>query len=126
MITIRRAQMKEFEKAARRNFAERAVTHLETYFPEQCRALGRTEVLEAVRFGMGRAATYDLNTERDVLRYLTLMFTFGKDFDADPELPWAREILTGGASARKRTDRLQAKARNNRALGKGYSKEVAG
>ena len=125
MITIRRAQMKVFEKTALRNFAGRAVEHLETYFPDQCAAMGKEAVLDAVRFGMGRAAHHHFETERDILRYLTLMFTFGKDFDRDPEIPWARAILTNGASARKRTDALQTKARNCRTLGKGYNKPIA-
>ncbi len=120
MLTIRRAQMKEFGKLGMRNFEARAIAHLERFFPEQCESLGSAVVLDGVRYGIKRATAYRLESERDLLRYLTLMFSFGRNFDVDPALPWAAAILTSAEKAPSRTKRLQTKARNHRNQGKGF------
>jgi hypothetical protein len=43
--------------------------------------------------------------ERDISRYLNLMFLFGVDFDVDPAHPWVADIINnetryGGAAQR--------------------------
>jgi hypothetical protein len=40
-----------------------------------------------------RAKVYDIDSERDVCKYIDIMYTFGRDFDIDPEIPWASKIL---------------------------------
>jgi len=69
------------------------VVHLNKFFPRQCKTLGEAETLEAIREGIGRAAGYDIVAERNVCKFIDLMFAFGREFDRDRNLPWAQEIL---------------------------------
>lgn len=85
---------------AREGFIPRGVAHVQRLFPAACEALGRDGVREAVRYGYDRATSYGLDLERDVHRYLTVMFVFGRDFDRDPAHPWAAEALSSPAELR--------------------------
>lgn len=76
------------------------VLHLETFFPERAAELGEQGVRDAIELGQKKAAKYNISTERDVCKFLNFMFAFGFDFDADPELPWAKAILTNPALGR--------------------------
>lgn len=42
-----------------------------------------------MRYGLQRAESRNLQTERDAYLYLALMFMLGSLFDEDPQLPWA-------------------------------------
>jgi len=108
MLRIRKEQMDAFSQAAARSFEDRMVEHLTEFFPEQCEALGEPETREAIQHGINRAKTYGIISERDVCKYIDLMFTFGRDFDEDAELPWAGRILNDDefVNASVKTDRL--------------------
>lgn len=53
------------------------------------------ELDDAIRHGVKRALAYGIGTERDAAKFVSLTFVLGRDFDRDPRLPWAREILDG-------------------------------
>ena len=93
-MIIRKEQEIALENAATREFEEKMRIHLQKFFPDHCKALGEEGVLDAIRHGMRRAASYGVEIERDVCLYIDQMFAFGRDFDTDPDLPWAAEILT--------------------------------
>ena len=65
--------------------------HLGKFFPAACAALGEEQVRRVVRYGIERAASHGVTRERGVCAWVDLMFTFGRDFDRDPDLPWASE-----------------------------------
>lgn len=94
MLTIRKDQMAAFSANAQAQFALRCEAHLREYFPEECGRLGPREVAASVRLALGKADDYRLKSERDILRYLNLMYTLGFDFDRN--VPWASGILTDG------------------------------
>ena len=114
MLTIRQEQMDALSRVALDNFGDRMVVHLKKCFPESCRALGELGTREAIRHGTERAGSYRLTAERDVCRYIDVMLAFGRDFDADPSLPWAAEILgdEGPAGPGDKMDRLVDEAQN--------------
>jgi hypothetical protein len=120
MLILRSEQIEACSAPVLDAFVERAVAHVELYFPDQHRALGEAEVRRAVRHGIARADRHRLETERDILRFVTLMFVFGRDFDEDPELPWAASILGSSDGATLRTSRLQTEALRHRDRGRGY------
>lgn len=93
MLKIRKEQNDELAKAAVKRFEDWMVVHLNKFFPEHCKALGPEGTLESIRYAIERSATYEIVSERDVCKYTDLMFAFGRDFDEDPNLPWASEIL---------------------------------
>ena len=100
MMTIRRAQFEEIGRRLARRWEDTMVIHLETFFPERAAELGPKGVADAIDLGVKKAAKYNIHTERDVCKFLNFMFVYGFDFDTDPELPWAHEILTNEALVR--------------------------
>lgn len=93
MLTMRSKQMEAFSEAALKRFEETMVAHLKKFFPDYCEAAGAPKVREFIRYGVKRAASYQITAERDVSRYVDLMVSLGADFDNDEQLPWAGEIL---------------------------------
>jgi len=91
MLRIRQEQVSAFVEAALKSFEDRMINHLNTFFREPCEALGERKTRQAIQHGIQRAATHGLLTERNVCKYIDLIFVFGRDFDIT--LPWARQIL---------------------------------
>ncbi|MCK4857938.1 MAG: DUF4123 domain-containing protein [candidate division Zixibacteria bacterium] len=102
-MIIRDPQMASFTEASIKDFENRMVVHLNEFFPEQCEALGEPKTREAIRYGIKRAATYGIDTERNVCKYTDIMFAYGRDFDKNPELPWAAEVLNSSKYADQTT-----------------------
>ncbi len=89
MLIIRKSQMAAFEKIAVRRFEDGLLDHLRTFFPEHAATLGEKQLGRVMRYGLQRAESRNLQTERGVYLYLALMFMLGSLFDEDPQLPWA-------------------------------------
>ena len=100
MLTIRREQFDEIGRRLANRWEDTMVLHLETFFSERSAELGEKGVRDAIDLGIKKSAKYDIHTERDVCKFLNFMFAFGFDFDTDPELPWAKSILTNPAYGR--------------------------
>jgi hypothetical protein len=93
-VIIRDRQMASLSQANIQRFEDRVAEHLNRSFPANCKILGPSGVEEIIRYGIRRAASHGINLERDVCKYIDVMFAFGRDFDRDPHLPWACRILT--------------------------------
>ncbi|MGA2987545.1 MAG: hypothetical protein ABSG32_27460 [Terriglobia bacterium] len=93
MLTLRSAQVEAFDAAAVKDFEELMVPHLKKFFPEFFEAAGEPKVREFIRYGVKRSGSYQITAKRDVSRYIDLMVSLGRDFDQDPDLSWAGEIL---------------------------------
>ena len=94
MLLIRPKQLDILSAAQRTSFDTRMLVHLKKFFREQYDGLGEEGVVEAVHYGIARAATYGITTERDVCKYVDLMFALGRDFDTDARFDWPQPILT--------------------------------
>lgn len=112
MLKIRREQIEVFEQVAARNFEDRMVNHLREFTPRHFRILQEADIRRVIRYGMERAQSHDLTSERNVRLYIEMMFMLGGHFDADPQLPWAAEILSDREITDEvvRVDRLNEKA----------------
>jgi hypothetical protein len=108
MFKVRKKQQEAFSEEAVKDFEDRMVTHLGKFFPANCEALGERSVRRMIRWGIQKAAGYGVVAERGVCIYIDAMFAFGRDFDADPALPWAAAILRDRKikSETARADRL--------------------
>jgi hypothetical protein len=93
MLIIRQEQMDEFIRTAAKSFEDWMVAHLTEFFPGECRVLGYPEVRATIRYGIEKAERYGITTEREVCKYIDLMYALGQDFDSNPDLPWVQEIL---------------------------------
>jgi hypothetical protein len=96
MLTIRQEQFAVLSQLEVEKFADWVFTHLQRFFPAQCRAAGDVRISEMIEYGIERAAAYNLTSKRDVCKYIDLMVVFGRDFDTDSRLPWAGELLRQG------------------------------
>ncbi len=65
------------------------------------------ELRSFVEQGIDRAASYRIEAERDVCKYLNLMVVFGRSFDV--ELPWAKETLASADGPGLKLNRLYAR-----------------
>jgi hypothetical protein len=90
---IRSSQIEQLDRVQEERFEARLAAHLTEHFPEPAGELGPDGVLAAIRHGVRKARGYGIETERDLCKYLDLMFVFGRDFDDDPSLPWASRVL---------------------------------
>ena len=107
-MVIRQQQMETFSNASQVSFEDRMEAHLGRCSPEECRKLGAEGVRGVIRHGIHRARVHGIILERDVCKYIDVMFAFGPDFDSDPKLPWASAILSDDSinDATNRTEHL--------------------
>jgi hypothetical protein len=113
MLTIREKQVAVLSAPQFKRFLDDLARHVGTFFPKRVKALGTEKTEEAIRDGIARAAAYGIKAERDACLYIDLMFSLGRDFDKDPSLPFASEILSDPeVSAACRIDRVHRAALN--------------
>ena len=93
MLAIRREQVDVLEQASTKRFEDRMVAHLSVAFKEKCQSLGEAEVRGLIQHGVRRSRRYAIATERDVCKYVEVMFILGRDFDEDPQYAWAHQTL---------------------------------
>ncbi len=120
-MQIRKEQMETLSDCMLRKFEDSMVAHVEKFFPEQYSALGEAGVREMVRYGIERAETYGIVSERDVCKYVDVMFMYGRDFDTDPKLSWAAGILNDKRPQEpsERVDRLCREVMERQGIGGG-------
>jgi hypothetical protein len=108
MITIRPAQMQAFRQAAFKQFEDEVAGHRVKFNPRHCKALGEEGVRRVIRLGFARAAEHGFTNRGPLQFYIDLMFMFGSDFDTDPQMAWAAEILVDSrlTDQMERADRL--------------------
>jgi hypothetical protein len=108
-LTIRTAQWEVLAADVQRRFEARLCADLSRHWPDACRALGDPGLRGRVHEGVERARAHGLTTQRDVLRFLNVMFALGPTFDTDARHPWAAAILGApGVPATLRMDQLCA------------------
>ena len=109
MLLIRDAQMDRLSEVAEERFVERVRVFLRSSWPDACAALGDDGVRASVRRGMTQAARFGIATERDIVRYVNVMYLLGPDFCEEPDRDWARRILDApGRSGAAKLDELYA------------------
>ena len=112
MLTIRNDQMSVFSEASVKEFSDWTLVHLRKFFPKY-RAASDYTLRELIEYGIARARVYRVTARREVCRYIDLMAVFGRDFDTDPQLPWAAEILQHPGFGATRIPRLMDSAQKH-------------
>jgi hypothetical protein len=92
-MIVRGKQFHSLSQAAAKNFVGRVAAHVGTFFPDRCKTLGQEAVRQWIELGIARAQRHGILAERDVCRYIDLMFELGRDYDQDPQLAKLRRIL---------------------------------
>lgn len=111
-MIIRREQQESFAGIRKANFENNAVDHIREFAPRHAEVLGEEGTRRAVRAGIERAAAYGFTSRGPVQIFLDLMFLLGSKFDADPQYPWAGQVLVDPAipGQAPRADRLYARS----------------
>ncbi len=112
MFVIRKQHMDACAEVAMRNYEDRVLEHLRESFPGKVQELGEAKTRESICDAVQKAKGHGLISERDACIFVDLTFKLGKDFDQDPQYPWAAEILEGRdrQPPATRADRLIEKA----------------
>jgi len=97
MLTIRMPQMDAFRESRESECIARLEQSLRLSFPRDVARLNEEQLRSQVILGMERSRAHGHRLERDIFLYLTLMFMLGAYFDEDPQLPFARQLLSLGA-----------------------------
>lgn len=98
MITIRREQMKAFEKAFEDRFVRHAVSVLSAEMPEECSRMGTPRLRALAEKAVAKSSSYGISEEELILQFLRLQIDHGEDFDIAPEHAWASAILRNSAA----------------------------
>lgn len=93
MFTINNNQIRALDEHAMRAFEQQLVAHAKTFAPRLVQTTSDEGLLLIVQNGISRAKKYGFTNQGPVRFYLELMLMFGSDFDTDPQLPWATEVL---------------------------------
>lgn len=93
MLKISKAQMEGFRRASAQSFESRMVEYLKGVFPDVYSSMGDAGARELIQHGMAKAEHYDIASELHICLYVCLMIELGRDFDVDPAIPWAGEML---------------------------------
>jgi hypothetical protein len=110
MLVIRKDQYDALRQARLASFEDEMVSHLSEFSPALFRAVGEPQMRLAIRSCTRRAAEQGFTFRGPVRLYLELMVMFGSDFDADPQYPWAGEILKETGPQMLRAESLFEKA----------------
>jgi hypothetical protein len=104
MLIIRQEQFRALTGAFDEEFERAMVQYLRRQFPRECLDRSDDDLQSFVRRAKERAARYDIELHEDICRFANLMMVLGPEFDTDPGIGWARQILSswrpGGPSAR--------------------------
>lgn len=93
MLKIRKQQEETLRQETREYFEDFLAGYLCQCYPQEYDAQNPGEAFDLVHYCIGVAASYGISSETNMFAYLNLMLFLGEDFDQDPALPWAREIL---------------------------------
>jgi hypothetical protein len=111
---IRRRSFLAFEQAAIDAYVRELAAHLLGFAQESAAALSPEERMSGVRHGVARAAAHGFDQRGTVRFYVETMMLLGSDFDTDPQVPWAGQILADPAY---RTPMDRAESLHRRLLG---------
>jgi hypothetical protein len=93
ILTLRDDQAALLEKAKQDTVTKTLLQQLRKLFPEECAALGPERMQDLVQYGSVRPQRYGICAHADIRSYIHLMMQLGRDFDTDPNLRWAADLL---------------------------------
>jgi len=101
-------QIGALEDVKHNAFGEEMLEELQELFPIEFAAAGEWRMRALVQYGCTRPQRYGIRNQSEIRRYIELMVQLGRNFDVDPELPWASQILGRRLPPAEKLDRLEA------------------
>lgn len=115
LLQLTQGQMAALKAGERDPFEEEVLHAMEGKYPEQFADAMPGQMREWVRYGSKRSNRYGIQADGDVRLYILLMMQLGKDFDVDPALPWAAELLQRRLQPAEKLSRLSLLAQEQSA-----------
>ena len=111
-MIIRNEQFETLEDSLTGEFENEMLQHVREFTPRHCKVMDEAGLRGVIRRSVRKARQYGFTNRGPVRLFIDLTFMFGSDFDTDPLLSWAGEILkTGGpADQMNRAEQLHKKA----------------
>ncbi|NRR30696.1 hypothetical protein HSX11_10915 [Oxalobacteraceae bacterium] len=94
MIVMRESQIDHLDAAWRRSYIDRLCSSLREQFADELDMLDQATLHERVRTVLLRAASYGIDAERDVCRFLNLAVFYGWDIGLSDATAWMHRILS--------------------------------
>ena len=91
LLVIRNEQMKVFTDENERRWV---IKCLQADYPEDTSAMGAPALGRLVERAQAKAHAHGFRDPQEVRKYTRVAFLLGADFESDPQLGWARQILT--------------------------------
>lgn len=85
--------MTEIARTAACNYEKRMVRQLGKRFPGGCLGMSEKDLVATVQQGIQRAALRKITSEKHVGEFIALATVLGQEFDMDPKLQWADDML---------------------------------
>jgi hypothetical protein len=93
-MIIHRGHMDGLSGYMAQGFEDRMLEHLKKYFPAKIKQVGDEAARQQIRDGVKRAQNYYLRSEREAAKFIDLTFAIHPTFDEQPEMKWAKDILS--------------------------------
>jgi hypothetical protein len=93
MLKIRTEQLDALEADLLRRFEERAIEHLRMHFHDLTQLFSDEQLRQRIRECTVRSKRYGLSSEQEIMCFADTTFLLGNDFDLDPAISWARDLL---------------------------------
>jgi hypothetical protein len=93
MLKIRDQQMVVLQDLQRQTFGDATLAFIRERYPQACASFSEADLRGMVALALRKAREHGITAHADILRYINVMFTLGCDFEADPDYPWAQEIM---------------------------------
>jgi hypothetical protein len=74
-------------------FPDELYAEMQEKYPERFAPPADAEMREWIAYGCERPKRYGIQTEQGIRDYVSLMMQLGRDFDVDPALLWASDLL---------------------------------
>jgi hypothetical protein len=92
-VKIRHEQMAMFAKCARETFITTQVKRLRSIFSKETEALDSVALKSLIEDAFDCANSYGVVNEQDLELFLDCTLLLARDFDRDPQFPWAGRSL---------------------------------
>jgi hypothetical protein len=95
MIKISTGMMAQLQASRVEDFVRRAVAFVADQYPRIAARADTGKLAELVEFAVERAGRHGFVSERDIIKYLSVMISLGARFDDDPRFEQIRLPLSG-------------------------------
>lgn len=77
-----------------RAFGVSTLAYLKEQFPQACAKFDDDELRAMMALALRKSREHGFTTHAQILRYINVMYALGCEFEADPDYPWAHEIMS--------------------------------